>query len=70
MISNFFIEVRQSIKIFFFHHNDHYGYIKSLPAFFKEKKFCFICFKPYQIDFFTNVSRYVNFVREKEKKEM
>ena len=52
-------------KIVLFHNNNHYDYIKSLPAFFNEKKFCFICFQPYQNDFFTNVSRYVNYVREK-----
>ena len=35
-----------------FHHNDHFDYIKSLPAFFNKDKFCFVCLHPYQKAFF------------------
>ena len=39
-------------KIVLFYHDDHYDYIKSLPAFFNKEKFCFVCLHPYQKDFF------------------
>jgi hypothetical protein len=66
MILNLFTVVRLKIKkIFLFYNNNHYDYIKSLPAFFNEKKFCFICFQPYQNGFFTNVSKNVNYVKVK-----
>jgi hypothetical protein len=42
----------QEKKIVLLHNEDHYDYIKSLPAFFNEKKFCFICLKPYSHDFY------------------
>ena len=39
-------------RIVLFHHDVHYDYIKSLPAFFNEDKFCFVCLSPYQNDLF------------------
>ena len=39
-------------RIVLFHHDDHYDYIKSLPAFFNKDKFCFVCLHPYQNDYF------------------
>jgi len=34
-------------KLFFFFHDSHFDYLKSLPAFFDCDKFCFICLLPY-----------------------
>ena len=35
-------------KIVLLYSNYHLDFIKSLPAFFNEKKFCFLCLQPYQ----------------------
>jgi hypothetical protein len=56
-------------KIVLFHNNNHYDYIKSLPAFFNEKKFCFICFQPYQNDFFHKCIKICKFCERKTCKE-
>ena len=39
-------------KIVLLYSNFHLDFTKSLPAFFNEKKFCFLCLQPYQNDFF------------------
>jgi len=56
-------------KIVLFHHNNHYDYIKSLPAFFNEKKFCFICFQAYQNDFFHKCIKVCKLCERKTCKE-
>jgi hypothetical protein len=55
--------------IVLFHNNNHYDYIKSLPAFSNEKNSASFVFNIIKMIFFTNVSRFVNFVREKLAKK-
>jgi hypothetical protein len=57
-------------RIVLFHHNNHYDYIKSLPAFFNEKTFCFICFQPNQNDFFHKCSKVCKLCERKTCKEV
>ena len=70
MIMNLFTVVRQKIKkIVLFHNNNHYDYIKSLPACFNEKNSASFVVNLIKMIFFTNVSKYVNYVREKRVKK-
>ena len=52
-------------KIILFHHDEHIDYIKSLPAFFNQKQFCFKCFKPYQYNFYHKCNKFCKICNQK-----
>ena len=56
-------------QIILFHHNNHFDYVRSLPAFFNDKKFCFTCLSPYHDDLSHDCIKLCKICRQKTCKK-